>query len=173
MTFIFIRALAIIIGLISFSKIVNAADIEALKTALPPASTTNSVLVIETPFGKKQLNLADLERLPMKQSTIRTSFGMSGTFQGIMLSDLLAAYGLTNTNEITLIASDDYAAVVSKSELRASPALLATRLNGKTIDDPTRGPLILLWPYQEQAALTGEKNDSEWIWSVVKIRAKP
>jgi len=150
-----------------------AAQIEPVVAPLPAVAAGGTVLTVKSPTGKTALTLADLERLPLKQSTVKTAFGMEGTFQGILLSDLLAAYGLAGVAKITVIAGDGYVIGFSHDEMAASPGMIATRLDGKPISDPAKGPLLLIWPEQEQAVLAGRKDSMDWVWSVEEIRGKP
>jgi hypothetical protein len=150
-----------------------AAQIEPVVTPLPAVAAGGTVLTIKNGTTKAALTLADLERLPLKQSTVKTAFGLEGTFQGVLLNDLLAAHGLANTAKITVIAGDGYVISFSHEEMAASPGMIATRLDGKPINDSARGPLLLIWPEQEQEVLAGRKDSMDWVWSIEEIRGKP
>jgi hypothetical protein len=151
----------------------RAADIEPLQGSLPVVAAAAPILTIKAGGRSIPLTLAAIERLPLKQSTLNTGFGLSGTFQGVLLTDLMAAYGLTGAERLGIRAGDDYAISVKAAEIAASPGFLATRFDGKPITDPNKGPLLLLWPAQDEDLLAGRVAGTEWVWSVNEIDRMP
>lgn len=147
-----------------------AAEIAPLNSKLAALQNEQPILTITSSTGTVKLKLFDLERLPMYQATMKTYWGMNGTFQGVLMRDLMEKYKL-NRKEKQLIfhALDNYSAGLSKGEFDRSQALLATRLNGQAIPLDNKGPLILLWPSREADALQGKSAPSSWIWSVSEI----
>lgn len=147
----------------------TAAEISPVKAALEPTSDKQPVLTIDNENKSIKLTLADIEKLPMHQTTLKTQWGMNGTFQGVMMSDLIEKYKLKGARRIVFTALDNYIAGLTMSEINGSPSFLATRLNGQAIPLDNKGPLILLWPAKEEAVLQGKASSSSWIWSVSKI----
>lgn len=164
---------ALLTILIGFLQTAYAADISPLKATLSPSQNQQAILTITTKGNSTKLTLADIERLPMKQTTLQTNWGMSGTFQGVLLSDLMATYHLDkDAKRIVFSTTDSYVAGLSKGEINGSPAFLATRLNGLPIPMNNKGPLILLWPAKAEAVLQGKALASSWVWSVSSISAQ-
>lgn len=159
--------LALICG---WSQLTVAAEIAPLNSKLVPIQNEQSILTIVSSTGTVKLKLSDIEQLPMYQATMKTYWGMNGTFQGVLMRDLMDKYKL-NRKEKQLIfhALDNYSAGLSKGEFERGQALLATRLNGQAIPLDNKGPLILLWPSREMEALQGKAAPSSWIWSVSEI----
>lgn len=166
MRFIHIMLFSILAG---WLQAATAAEILPVKTALVPTSDNRPVLTIDVGGKSVKLTLSDLEKLPMHQTTLKTQWGMNGTFQGVLMSDLMEAYKLKDARRIVFSALDNYVAGLTMGELNGSPAFLATRLNGQAIPLENKGPLILLWPAKEEAVLQGKASSSSWVWSVSKI----
>jgi hypothetical protein len=167
---IFLRTL-FALSLLAWLPSASAADYAALKT--PLASLTGSVAELLISGGSKPVKLtqAEIERLPIYQTTLTTHWGQRGTFQGVLLTDLLKAQKLIG-RPLSLVALDGYRDDLSVSDIESSPAILATRLNGRPISYADKGPFILLWPQKEQLALQGKMRLSDWIWGLNEIRAK-
>lgn len=159
----FFLSVLCLMSLMSFSR---AAEIIPLQGSLAPAMSKEVVLTLSSGDKSFALTLADIERLPVQQTTLKTPWGLSGTFQGVLVRDLMAAYQLKASKRIVLGALDNYVAGISKGELDGSPAFFATRFNGKPIALENRGPLILLWPGKDEAALQGKATASSWTWSI-------
>lgn len=137
---------------------------------LPAPAQQQPLLTLSGQAGKIKLTLSEIERLPMQQATMRTKWGMSGTFQGVLMSDLMAAGKFDkNAKRIVFHTHDNYVAGLSKGEFDNSPALLATRFNGQPIPMDNKGPFILIWPEKAEAVLQGKALLSSWIWSIAEI----
>lgn len=137
---------------------------------LPEPARQQPQLVLSGKGSQVRLKLSDIERLPMHQSTLQTKWGMNGTFQGVLMSDLMAAGKLDrNAKRIVFHTHDNYVAGLSKGEFDNSPALVATRFNGQPIPLDNKGPFILIWPAKAEAALQGKAPLSSWIWSISEI----
>lgn len=151
----------------------QAAEVVALDKPLPAAAGRDRPLLTLTHAGMTyRLSLADIERLPMHQTRLTTQWGMSGTFQGVLMSDLLKAYRMTDARRLSISALDNYDSTLAMREFQASPAFLATRLDGRPIPPDNKGPLILLWPSKERDALDGRAAMSSWVWSISSMDAR-
>lgn len=159
--------------LIGWLQNTYAAEITPVKTALTPQANQQPLLTLISKGKSTRLTLSDIERLPMKQTTLETKWGMNGTFQGVLLSDLMATYHFDkDAKHIVFHTTDNYAAGLSRTEFNSSPAFLATRLNGQPIPLNNKGPLILLWPAKAEAVLQGKSLLSSWVWSISEIAAQ-
>lgn len=146
-----------------------AAEITPVKKPLEPVKQQPQ-LTLSGKDGPVRLKLSEIERLPMQQTTMQTKWGMNGTFQGVLMSDLMAAGKLDrNARRIVFHTHDNYVAGLSKGEFDNSPAMLATRFNGQPIPLDSKGPFILIWPTKAEAVLQGKAPLSSWIWSVSEI----
>lgn len=151
----------------------QAAEIVVLDKVLPAVAGKDKPLLTLTHAGlTHRLSLADLERLPMYQTRLTTQWGMSGMFQGVLMSDLLKTYRMTDAKRLSISALDNYDSTLAMREFQTSAGFLATRLDGKPIPPDNKGPLILLWPSREEDALQGRATMSSWVWSISSIDAR-
>jgi hypothetical protein len=148
-----------------------AGTISRFEGLLAPAED-GKLLDVHGPEGSRSLDRAELERFPLWQSTLKTAWGQSGTFQGVLLNDLLAAYQITGFTRLRISASDGYVIFVTPGEIAAATGLIATRLDGAPISVSDKGPLLLLWPEQESAAFAGGNALATWVWGLVEIGRK-
>lgn len=154
---------------------VRAAEVTpwTLPASAATASEEGEPVLTLTVAGKSvEISLADIEKLPMAQTTLTTNWGVNGTWQGVLLADVLDANGLGKADEVHLLAMDDYAIDIKVQEIRSEKAFLATRFNGKPIEPDDKGPLMLLWPGNAEAVLNGTASVANWIWSIVEISGK-
>ena len=152
-----------------FFTMSHAAEIVPLKNTLAPITSKEIVVTINGSNSQQSLTLADIEKLPLQQTTLKTPWGMQGTFQGVLLKDLLNAYHLNLNKRVIFKALDNYVAGISKGEIERSPAFIATRFNGAAIPLSNKGPLILLWPARDTLAAQNQTPQSSWTWSIAEI----
>jgi hypothetical protein len=150
----------------------HAAEIIPLKIKLAPNTSKEIVVTLSGSNLHQTLTLADVEKLPLQQTTLITPWGTQGTFQGVMLKDLLSAYHLTINKRVIFKALDNYVAGISKGEIERSPAFIATRFNGLAIPLNNKGPLILLWPARDTLAAQNQAPQSSWTWSISEINVE-
>lgn len=121
-------------------------------------------------------DMAALDRLP--QATIETrlpdSLGLAGhnRWSGVRLSHIAQALGAPEGAEIQLTALNNYAVSVPLSDLTRFDPVLATRRNGTPIGVRDKGPLILIYPFDQYRELQSREYVTRSIWQVHEIRAK-
>lgn len=120
--------------------------------------------------GDKQFLMAEILSLPAFQVKIDTPFGVSGTFVGVKLREVLSHAGIETFQRIFVRASNDYKATVSSDDPGIDQALLVYSVNGKPLALNDKGPYWLIWPQQAETLLKGETTGTKWVWSVVNIR---
>lgn len=155
----------LLILLPALAQTAAAGEITPLANPLPAAPNRETALTIAGGERRITLTLADIEKLPMHETMLKTPWGINGTYQGVLLSDLLAEYRLHVENELLITALDSYVSNIPAGKLRGR-AFLATRLSGKPIPRTARGPLILLWPEEEESALKLGVTPHSWVWSI-------
>ncbi len=148
-----------------------AAKVEPVSIAPPPVPGHETILTIEAARGiARPLTYADIEHLPMVQTTLETPWMPRATWQGVPLVALLDAYGLGKAQTLELSALDGYAIRLSREQIEAQKPVLATRRNGRAVPPADRGPLLLLWPSTAEAVKEGSAVAANWIWSLSAIR---
>lgn len=112
--------------------------------------------------------------LPMLETLARSSFVTTTpwtadptTFEGVALTDLLAAVGAKGS-AMTVTALNDYSATVPLSDAQ-SGAILAYRINGDYFSVREKGPLWLIYPFDASPQLKREEVYARSVWQIRKI----
>jgi hypothetical protein len=117
---------------------------------------------------KLVLDLASLEK--MRQTRLEAAepfLKRRVTFQGVLLSDLLAVAGVPDSaSKVSLTALDDYKVDFTLADVRSSQMLLATRADGKHMPVDKSGPIRIVFPDGSSLG----RNPDLWIWSVSTMK---
>ena len=90
-------------------------------------------------------------------------------FQGVLLSDLLAAVQADPAATVALVtAFDDYHAEIPIADFTTWPVMLATRAEGVPLELGTFGPTRIVYP-SDSFAFDKAIYDPRWVWSVATI----
>ena len=119
--------------------------------------------------GKKlELDLASLEKMRRVRVEAAEPFlKRRVTFEGVLLSDLLAVAGAPDSaSKISLTALDDYKVDFKVADVRSSQMLLATKADGKHMPVDRSGPIRIVFPDSS----TLGRNPDLWIWSVESMK---
>jgi len=118
-------------------------------------------------------DLALLEALPQRETRTATPwYEGEQTFTGPLLSDLMAAVGATGT-ALRIVALNDYATTVPLDDAARFPVILATRHNGAPMSVRDKGPLFVIYPFDEFPELHNEVYFSRSAWQVRLIEVLP
>jgi len=93
------------------------------------------------------------------------------TFKGPLLRDVLELAGL-KSGEIDAIASNNYQITFPIQDAYDHDVILAIELNGKAMSLRNKGPLWVIYPWDENPDLQLEEYYSRSIWQLIKITAK-
>ena len=91
-------------------------------------------------------------------------------FEGVLLSDLLAAHDLQAAGDITVTAENDFVSLFSPEVLNATPILVATRVDGRPHSRRARGPFQFVVDadaFEQSEAL----EESHLVWMAARIEA--
>ncbi len=127
-----------------------------------------AITASNTPDGLV-LDLDQLKALPQHSFTTSTTWteGKS-TFQGVLLKDLIAAVGAYGTN-VTITALDDYANTMPTTDAKEDGPMLAYLMDGKTMSVREKGPLWLIYPFDDNAEYRNEEVYAHSIWQIARI----
>ena len=145
----------------------RASEAPKAQLVLKPAAGKPIVMFKGLVNGGKPLaaDLASFDALPEHRLTIVEPFvKRSMSFTGVAFVDLLTAAKATGKS-VTIHALDDFKATMDASVLREAGVLLATRVDGKTIDVKSGGPVRLVFPPSSEAG----KDTNLWVWSIDQI----
>jgi hypothetical protein len=120
--------------------------------------------------GSIQMDLPTLESVGLVDYTVTDPFeGDEVTFRGVLMSDLLALWGVPEDAEtLQMTALNDYSVDLPFSELRQYPVMLALMEDGEYMPVSTRGPSMLVFPYAHYDFDEAVYNNY-WIWQLKQI----
>ena len=90
-------------------------------------------------------------------------------FEGVLIRDLLMAVGAEGTS-VRATAINDYAIDIPIEDFHTHRVILAMKTNGKYMRVREKGPLWVIYPWQENPDLRTEIYHSRSIWQLKRIR---
>lgn len=141
-----------------------------LPVTLPPLPAGPPVLTVEGPSGPRSFTLAQLEALGLYALTVELVWaGEGGTYQGVLLADVLAAAGLAEAPAVDVEGLDGYRATIPREDWQRWPVMIATRREGAAMAVRDKGPLRILYPLTPEEVLASPKMDLRWVWMIARI----
>ncbi|MHB2169287.1 putative pterin-binding protein [Alsobacter sp. R-9] len=89
-------------------------------------------------------------------------------FEGVPVKALLDAVGIKG-RRLKAMAINDYSVELDATEFDRIPALLAMRMNGVQLRVRDKGPIWIVYPYEELPSFREEANNHKWIWQLKSI----
>jgi hypothetical protein len=159
---------AVIAAFIVVAGLLPAAAVEPLPTPKGPV-----VLVLDgkldthnTADGKAAFDLAMLQALPKTGYTTTTIWtDGSQTFEGVKIADLLARLG-AKPDELNALATNDYEIRFPARDALDHGAIIAYAQNGAAIPVDNKGPLWIVYPYDQDPELSNERFLGQSVWSL-------
>lgn len=138
-----------------------------------PVLAAEVILTISGTADGKQINatydLAALQALPVTSFTTSTMWTEGPqAFDGVLLKDILDANGITK-GTISATAINDYAIDIPVSDAVVGGPILAYALNGAPMSVRDKGPLWLVYPYDQNIDYQTEVVFSRSIWQLNRI----
>ena len=156
------------------SVIVGLAAAPVIAAELP-APTGKVILTItgaienHTSDGKIEMDLAQLEALESRETvTSNPWYDGPQTFKGALGTAFLDYVGAKGTM-MRVTAINDFVAEVPVEDLQKYPVILATRLNGEEIPIRSKGPIFIIYPFNEFKELDNNMIYARSAWQVAKI----
>ncbi|MEH7827663.1 hypothetical protein [Gemmobacter denitrificans] len=150
----------------------------ALAAALtPPAGEVileiNGAIGTTNQDGAAVFDLAMLEALTQRETITATPWydGVQ-TFSGPTIADLMTTVGATG-GTLRVIAINDYAVEMPMADVSGYPVILATRHNGEPMSVRDKGPLFVIYPFDEFPDLVNEVYFARSVWQVKRIEVLP
>ncbi len=159
----------VIAGLASGS-LATASMAEGLaKRAGDVVLTIDGAITNSNEDGRADFDMAMLRALPSTKFSTTTQWTEGKTeFEGVPFKDLFAAVGASGTS-IKASALNDYIADVDFETLVSSGAILAYHVNGADISVRDKGPLWIMFPFDEKPQLKAETIYSQSVWQLRKM----
>jgi hypothetical protein len=147
-------------------------------TALPaahgtPILTMTGAIAHTNAGGSATFDADMFASLPRRKITTATPwYDQPRTFEGPLLRDLLAAVGASGRT-LKVEALNDYAADLPFADALAYDVVVADRIDGETIPVRERGPLFIIYPFDQVPQLKTEQYYQRAVWQVKSIEVQP
>ncbi len=113
-----------------------------------------------------------LESLPHSEIVTTTPWHDGKvTFTGVLLSDVMRLVGAEGETA-TVTALNDFRADIPLTDIRENAPVLAYKLNGDYMSIRDKGPLFIIYPFDEHPELKSELFYSRSVWQVRSIEIK-
>ncbi|MBL8671109.1 MAG: molybdopterin-dependent oxidoreductase [Alphaproteobacteria bacterium] len=90
-------------------------------------------------------------------------------FEGVPVKALLAAVGATGA-KVRAVALNDYGVDIPAADLVERGAILAYRMDGKTLSVREKGPLWIIYPFDSVSGLWTDLYFTRSIWQLRSLR---
>lgn len=126
-------------------------------------------LTAEKPKAAIQLDLAALEALS-SQEIVTSTLWTNGVnrFQGVPLQRLITELGLEG-DRLRAVSMNDFSTQISLNDAEARHAIVAYRMNGKEMPRRAKGPLWIIYPFDQSARFRTETIYARAIWQLNRI----
>jgi hypothetical protein len=119
--------------------------------------------------GAAVFDLAMLDAMARRTTTAETPwFDKAHSFEGTLLSAVLDAAGATG-RALRVQAINGYEAVIPMEDVAAYPIILATRIDGKELSVRDKGPLFVIYPFDDHPELYNEVYFNRSVWQVEAV----
>ena len=137
-----------------------------------PAAADDTILTITgnvTAGTEVNFTLSEIEAMGTAQIVTTTPWHDGEvTFEGVPMSRLMEAVGAHGTTAFVL-ALNNYSTEVPMSDFTSYEAILAFKKDGQYMEVADKGPLFIIYPYDDVAELKSELYYSRSAWQVRSI----
>ncbi|NNJ67759.1 MAG: hypothetical protein HKP54_06935 [Boseongicola sp.] len=155
------------IALLLFANMAVARDLampqgDVLLTVTGAIENTNA-------DGAAAFDRSMIEALAQRDTTTKTPwFDTERTFSGPLGHAILDAVGATGKT-LRIYALNEYSADVLTQDFRDHAVILATHIDGSVIRVRDKGPLFLIYPFNEVPELFNEVYFGRSVWQIARI----
>lgn len=127
---------------------------------------TGNVAARNAPDGATAFDMSLLERLPRHSFTTKTPwYPKPRKFTGVLLRDLLDAVGSAPAR-LNATALNDYRVEIPLEDVARGNAMLAYLLDDQPMSVRDKGPLVIIYPFDDQPELRSAVHYSRAIWQL-------
>lgn len=138
----------------------------------PVILTIDGAIGVHNAKGAVQFDTAMIDALPVHSFRSRTPwFSQPVTFSGPRLRDVLDAVAAKGET-LHMMALNDYAVDIPFDDAVRFEPLLARRVDGKVIGVREKGPLFLIYPFDDRPETRTEVFYSRSIWQLTRITVR-
>ncbi|ORE98365.1 hypothetical protein [Aurantimonas sp. 22II-16-19i] len=115
------------------------------------------------------LSRAELAAMPQARIATRTPWNDTAVvYEGPLLADLLARFG-DGHGELRLLALNDYMVTADAALLTEAGAILAVKQDGTFLTMSRKGPVFVMFPFDDDPRLQSQPYYSRAVWQLVEI----
>ncbi len=119
--------------------------------------------------GVAKFDMALLQTLPKHQFTTSTIWTEGvATYEGVLLADLLVVVGATGKT-VVATALNDYQISLPAADAKSDGPLLAILVDGTPMSTRDKGPVWLVYPFDDVAGYRTEQTYARSIWQLDRI----
>ena len=134
--------------------------------------TVTGPLSVRNDGDAATFDIALFERLPQHTFSTRTPwYPEARKFTGVLVGDLLKVLGGQGTT-VKAVALNDYRVDIPLDDLTRNGAMIASLLDDKPIAVRDKGPLLIIYPYDEKAELRTAVHYSRAIWQLRSLELR-
>jgi len=129
-------------------------------------TVTGKVATRNGPDGAATFDMNLLERLPRHSFTTKTPwYSKPRKFSGVLLRDLLEAVGSAPAR-LNAMALNDYRVEIPAEDVARGHAMLAYLLDDQPMTVREKGPLVIIYPFDDKPELRSAVHYSRAIWQL-------
>jgi hypothetical protein len=123
--------------------------------------------------GAASFDLALLQQLPQTSFLTKTPwYAQPRKFSGVLLRDLLAGVGAAPDAIVKAVALNDYRVDIPADDAARHGAMLAYLLDDKPMSVREKGPLVIIYPFDDKPELRDAVHYSRAIWQLRSLELK-
>lgn len=131
-----------------------------------PVIITISGMTAKTTTGELNLTLSEFEAIGMEELYTATPWHKEKTrFSGVS-GKKLSQYLEIEGNEVRAKALNEYEIVMPVSDLLIEGLILATRMDGEPLSIREKGPIFVIYPFDQKPELNNEVIFGRSIWQL-------
>jgi hypothetical protein len=120
----------------------------------------------------RELTLAEIRALPKAATTTHTPWHSGAVkFEGASGEELMKYIGASGQT-LKIWALDDYSIKVPVVDFAKYGSIVAYRIDDKDLTIETKGPLFLIYPFDEKPEIANETFYSRCIWQIARIEVE-
>ncbi len=135
----------------------------------PIKHASASLEVIGTDGSSRVYTPEDLESFATYRLKTTTPWRQEAAeFDGVLLTDIHAASGLSDVPALRVTAENDFSSVIRREVWQWIPVLVATRVDGRPHSRRARGPIQFVMDMDAYSA-SDAASESDLVWMAVRI----
>lgn len=135
----------------------------------PVVLTISGNIAVTNGDGVARFDRAMLEALAQRTTTTHTPwFEGNRAFSGPLARAILEAVG-ADGETLRIVALNDYASDIPAQDFRDHPVILATHVDDQMLTVREKGPLFVIYPFDERPELFNEVYFGRSVWQIARI----